>query len=134
MARLCIVSLVLAVSIGFSWMTARGDSVVVTRTSSDEYLVPVFNTALGTLTEVQIKQTLLTSSSTDVGGEHGHTYIGFPGISVSTVGNHTHTIEIPAATGNGLTLPSISHTTEGAGSHSHSLIASTLVTGGRTFP
>lgn len=109
------------------------------RLDTSDIVIPVFNTSLGTLTNVSLTVTL-KAGTTSIGGGHDHATIslqssntltmssfGFPPIggfgggttTSTTTPGHTHSVLTPGYSGGGLNLGTFSFSTDLEGGHSH---------------
>ena len=103
------------------------------RLDTNDIVIPVFNSSLGTLTNVNLTVTL-RSGTTSVGGSHDHATVqiqstntvgnpsvgGFAGAVVSTASpNHSHSVVTPVYSGGGLNLGTFNFSTNTHSGHTH---------------
>ena len=131
-SRKLILSCSTFVSLFISAGWAKADVITVTRANTDDIVIPVFDTGLGTLTGVSLLVTLLPGY-TNIGGAtdpisfqiqssntRSNTMVSpFGGTVVSSTGaSDIHTISTPNYSGGGLNLGGFASTTSSAGGHS----------------
>ena len=114
---------------------ARAGMITVSNVDTNDIVIPVFDTSLGTLTGVQLQVTLLGGTTNTV-ADHDHaTYqivssntrndpnvSGFSGSLTSSVdGGHTHTITTDNYSAGPIDLGNFSFTTDSVPGHSHTI-------------
>jgi len=114
---------------------AQAELITVTRTNTDDIVVPRFDTNLGTLNGVSLAVTLLDNAAS-LGGNHAHgsvtlsstntfssTPLGFSvlGSPSAVASNEGHVITTPLYSGGGLSIGAFSQTTNPLGGHAHTL-------------
>ena len=116
--------------------SARGATLIENRSASNAIPVPRFDPALGTLTDVEFRVTLV-GGTTNIGLPHNHVFdpapfnvpnniapgqtIDFPPLNSTTNGTHNHTVNTGNFSANGLTVPNFNFTVSTTGSHSHTV-------------
>ncbi len=134
-SRQAIQSIGCALALLISVQPARAEFLTVTRSNTDDIVVPRFDTSLGILSSVSLEVTLL-SGVTSNSGVHSHSSVtlsstntfasapqGFTPLFSPTTsgGSHEHPITTPAYSGDGLDIGSFSLTTGNGSSHTHAL-------------
>ena len=121
------------------WQIAWADMVTATILDSDDIVIPVFNTSLGTLNSVSLTVTLRSGASAN-GGGHDHSnytlvssnaintgaFGGFAPFSLPAdpVGSTTHFAPTPLYSGGGLTIGQFNLSLLSAGFHGHTATVS----------
>lgn len=130
-------SIALAFSL-FAAALCQADTITFTRNNTGDIRIPRFDPALGTLTGVDLRVTLLGGSTTIA---PAHTHAQQTILSSNTVGTsqvagftpitlnsapaapHSHTYATPAYSGGGVSLGTFSGTTNNSGAHGHQVQA-----------
>jgi hypothetical protein len=104
---------------------AGAETVVVNGSASGAIPIPVFDSNLGTLTQVDLVVTLDSGTPTLGSGLHSHSVSPAPVTSETTgiSGLHAHSTSFPAYSGGGLSFPAFVLATDNGGSHSHGIAA-----------